>query len=61
MPIHCSYTCKKCEEEIECEVVINEEDDLREACPACGEPIPDEAHAEMDVQACEKASEWRED
>ncbi len=57
MPIHCNYTCKKCGEEIECEVVINEECDLPEACPACGAPIPDEAHGEMEEQACEQASE----
>lgn len=61
MPIHCHYTCKKCEEEIECEVIINEEDDLPEICPACGAPIPEEAHGEMDVQAMEKASEPWED
>ncbi len=61
MPIHCHYTCKKCGEEIEVEVVINEEDDLPEECPACGAPIPDEAHGEMDTQACEKASERWDD
>lgn len=61
MAIHCSYTCKKCDEEIECEVVINEECNLPEACPVCGAPIPDTAYGEMQEQACERASDSAED
>lgn len=53
----CYYTCKKCHEEIPCEVVINEECDLGDECPHCKAPIPIEAHGEMDEQACERASE----
>lgn len=53
----CYYTCKKCGAEIECRVVINEEDDLPETCDECGELIPDEAHGAMNTQAMEKASE----
>lgn len=53
----CYYTCKKCDHEIEVHVVINEEDDLPETCDACGAPIPDEAHGDVNTQAMERASE----
>ena len=33
--MHCTYQCKACEAEIECEVTINEECDLPETCPEC--------------------------
>jgi DNA-directed RNA polymerase subunit RPC12/RpoP len=55
MPIKTHYTCLKCQEEIEVEVVINEEDDLPECCPECGTAIPDKAHEDMQQQAVEKA------
>lgn len=53
--IHVQYTCKKCNEEIEVEVVINEEADLPEICPACGAVIPDKAYEEVQESALDKA------
>ena len=60
MSIPAYYTCKKCGAEIECEVVINEECDLPETCPECGEPVPDSAYADMEEQAIARAADWRE-
>lgn len=51
MTRHCNYECSKCGFDIEVEVVVNEEDDLPEACPECGEPIPDSAHEDVAEQA----------
>lgn len=51
----CYYTCKKCSEEIECEVEIGEGDDLPDACPDCGEPIPGIAHEEVGEAAFSSA------
>ncbi len=53
----CHYTCKHCDYEIECEVIINEECDLPGFCPECAALIPDKAHDEMHTQACEQAQE----
>jgi uncharacterized Zn finger protein len=61
MSIHVYYTCKHCDEEIEVEVVINEEDDLPENCPACGAPIPDIAHEKVHEDAIERAQDRAED
>lgn len=53
----CFYECKACGEEIECSVIINEEDDLPETCDHCGQVIPDKAHEEVQIQAMEQAFE----
>jgi predicted nucleic acid-binding Zn ribbon protein len=53
----CYYTCKHCGAEIECSVIINEEDDLPENCPECNAPVPDKAHEDVNTQAMERASE----
>lgn len=59
--IHVTYTCKKCQEEIEVEVTIGEEDDLPEKCENCGEPIPDSAHGEVEEDAIGQAQDSAED
>ncbi len=55
------YNCPKCAEEIEVIVHINEEDDLPEDCPACGNRLPDSAHEKVQQIAIEKASDPLED
>ena len=54
------YTCKHCGHEMEVHVVINEENDLGESCVACGAVIPDEAHAEVETAAIEKAADFHD-
>lgn len=49
------YTCKKCEEKIEVDVFIGEQDDLPERCEKCDALIPDEAHVKVQEDAEEKA------
>tara|TARA_R110000868_G_scaffold160977_5_gene390828 strand:- start:847 stop:1035 length:189 start_codon:yes stop_codon:yes gene_type:complete len=53
--MHCTYQCKACDAEIECEVHINEECDLPETCPECNAVIPEAAYDEMQEQAMDIA------
>ena len=59
--IHVYYTCPHCEEEIEVEVHINEEDGLPEDCPSCNKRLPESAHERVNELAVEKASDFEFD
>jgi len=56
-----TYTCRHCGDEMPVEVIIGEEDDLPEYCPACCAPIPDSAHEEVYESAVGRAEAASED
>ena len=61
MSIHVTLNCPHCGAEIECEVVINEECDLPETCPACGNLLPEFMYSKAEEAAIAKATEAPDD
>ena len=57
MSIHVTLNCPFCEAEIECEVVINEECDLPEACPECGKLLPESMYLKAEETAISKVAD----